>query len=308
MEVIDVRVGVDATALEADLAEALPTAHIKVHTLGDGVLLTGNVANPGIALRATAIAEKFARGSVTSMLRIAGSQVMLEVRVLEEPGRSTAHDIGLGARIAGSNFNFTYGTRIVGAPMTPAGNASHSRPASSATPRPTPPCASAGAWAMSRSMRSSPRSRRRVSFALGDPAWWRCRARKRPSWRVANSRSPCPADSIRAASNFRPYGVKLNFTPTVEDDGEITTGSSNRRSARIDQANAAQLSDVTIPALTVRRAGDPVELKDSGSLAIGGLFQRNYSNDLRRIPGLGDIPILSALFRSPTGRRTRPNC
>ena len=84
------------------------------------MLLTGNVANPGIALRATAIAEKFAPESVTSMLRIADSQVMLEVRVLEA-SRSTAHDLGLGATIANGSFNFTYGTGLVGAPITPPG-------------------------------------------------------------------------------------------------------------------------------------------------------------------------------------------
>ena len=49
MEVIGVRVGVDASALEADLAEALPTAHIRVQSLGEGVLLTGDVTNPGVS-------------------------------------------------------------------------------------------------------------------------------------------------------------------------------------------------------------------------------------------------------------------
>jgi pilus assembly protein CpaC len=83
LQMIDVRVGVDATSLQADINQALPAEQIKVQSLGDGVLLTGTVSNPGVAIRATAIAQHFSPDGVTSMLRVGGSQVMLEVRILE---------------------------------------------------------------------------------------------------------------------------------------------------------------------------------------------------------------------------------
>src|SRR3954463_3922006 len=56
IQVLDVRVGVDAAALERDLAQLLPNEHIKVQSLGEGVMLTGEVSNPGVAIKATAIA------------------------------------------------------------------------------------------------------------------------------------------------------------------------------------------------------------------------------------------------------------
>jgi len=91
MEVIDVRVGVDAAALERDLAQVLPNEHIKVQSLGEGVMLTGDVSNPGVAIKATAIAQKFSPDGVTSMLRVGGSQVVLEVRILEATAQARGH-------------------------------------------------------------------------------------------------------------------------------------------------------------------------------------------------------------------------
>ena len=83
MEVIDVRVGVDAQTLEHDIALALPNEHIRVQNLGEGVMLTGEVSNPGVAQRAKAIAEAVSPDGVTSMLHVNGSQVVLEVRIME---------------------------------------------------------------------------------------------------------------------------------------------------------------------------------------------------------------------------------
>jgi len=64
-----------------------------------------------------------------------------------------------------------------------------------------------------------------------------------------------------------------------------------------------RVDNVTIPALTVRRTNTTVELRDGESLTIGGLFQHTFQNDIRQVPGLGEIPILSALFRSTRFQR-----
>src|SRR5437899_6035683 len=119
MEVIDVRVGIDAQTLERDLAQALPKEHIRVQTLGEGVMLTGEVSNPGVAIRAKTIAEAVAPDGVMSMLKVNGSQVVLEVRILEA-SRSVTHDIGLRATIQNNSFNFSFGTGLIGA-STPTG-------------------------------------------------------------------------------------------------------------------------------------------------------------------------------------------
>lgn len=301
MEVIDIRVGVDAAALEADLAEALPTAHIRVQSLGEGVLLTGDVANPGIALRAAQIAEKFAPQSVTSMLRIAGSQVVLEVRILEAT-RSTAHDLGLGATITNGNFNFTYGAGLVGAPVTLPGQQpplvgliGNSAPYSGLrfVGRVGDVTVDAQLAALEEKGIVRTLARPNLTALSGEKASF-----------LAGGEFPYPVPSGLNQTNveFRPYGVKLTFLPIVQDDGKIRLAVEPEVS-ELDTSNTLRVGSVTVPALTVRRTSTTVELKNGESLAIGGLFQRGYTNALRQVPGLGNIPILSSLFRSTRWQR-----
>ena len=112
MQVIDVRVGADAQSIERDLAVALPNEHIKVQSLGEGILLTGDVSSPGVVLRAKAIADKLAPDGVTSMLRTVGAQVVLEVRILEAT-RLASQDIGLGGSIGNNSVNFSFGNGLI---------------------------------------------------------------------------------------------------------------------------------------------------------------------------------------------------
>ena len=115
MEVIDVRVGYDAAALQGDLAAALPGERIAVRNLGEGLLLTGDVSTTGVAARAKAFAEKFAPEAVTSALTVRSSQqVILEVRVIEA-GRSALQDIGFNIAANGPHVGFASGAGLLGA-------------------------------------------------------------------------------------------------------------------------------------------------------------------------------------------------
>jgi len=96
---------------------------------------------------------------------------------------------------------------------------------------------------------------------------------------------------------FRPYGVKLEFTPYVNPDGTIRLKVSPEVSA-LDYTNAVKISGFTIPALSTRKADTEIELKDGQSFAISGLLDHRITDNLSKIPGIGDIPILGQLFRS----------
>ncbi|MET0274010.1 MAG: pilus assembly protein N-terminal domain-containing protein [Phenylobacterium sp.] len=113
-EVIDVRVGYDARALENDLAGALPGEGVRVQTLGEGLLLVGDVSNTAVANKAKLLADKFAPEAVTSALTVrASQQVVLEVRIMEAT-RSALQDIGFQARIRNNSFDFSSGNGLVG--------------------------------------------------------------------------------------------------------------------------------------------------------------------------------------------------
>ncbi|WP_363321756.1 type II and III secretion system protein family protein [Sphingomonas sp.] len=101
---------------------------------------------------------------------------------------------------------------------------------------------------------------------------------------------------------YKPYGVSLAFTPTVLSDGRISLRVRPEVSA-LTTAGAITLSGNQVPALTTRRAETTVELGSGESMVIGGLLQNSHDNSIDKTPGLGDVPVLGALFRSNGFRR-----
>jgi pilus assembly protein CpaC len=102
---------------------------------------------------------------------------------------------------------------------------------------------------------------------------------------------------------FKPFGVKLDFTPTVTAQGAIDLKVAPEVSA-LDFANAVTLQGFLIPALSQRRAETEVILKDGESFAIAGLIDNRVIETLDRLPGIGDIPILGRLFRSRSTQKS----
>jgi pilus assembly protein CpaC len=96
---------------------------------------------------------------------------------------------------------------------------------------------------------------------------------------------------------FREFGIRLNFTPYVTPRGTIRLSVSPEVSS-LDYANALVVQGYTIPALSTRRVSTEVELEDGQSFAIAGLLDNRVTQNLSKIPGLGDIPLFGKLFQS----------
>lgn len=73
--------------------------------------------------------------------------------------------------------------------------------------------------------------------------------------------------------------------------------------SQLDTRNALRINGFDVPSLTVRRAGTTIDLRDGQSFAIAGLFQQDYVDAVRQLPGLGDVPVIGALFRSARWKR-----
>jgi len=114
---------------------------------------------------------------------------------------------------------------------------------------------------------------------------------------------PVPEDLNKITIEFRPYGVKLDFIPTVQDNGWIRLSVAPEVSL-LDFNNALTLQNLTVPALTVRRANTTLELKPGDSFAMAGLFQHSYENSVQQPPWIGSVPVLGALFRSARWKRS----
>lgn len=96
---------------------------------------------------------------------------------------------------------------------------------------------------------------------------------------------------------FREFGVRISFTPTVTPRGTIRMLIAPEVST-LDFANGLTFQGFTIPALDTRRVQTEVELESGQSFVIGGLLDNRLTETLNKIPGLGDIPFFGKLFQS----------
>jgi pilus assembly protein CpaC len=103
---------------------------------------------------------------------------------------------------------------------------------------------------------------------------------------------------------FREFGVRLTFLPTMDPDGRIHLKVTPEVSA-LDFSNALTISGFTIPALSTRRVQTEMDLKDGQSFAIAGLVDDRLTRVASKIPGLGDIPVLGHLFQSYSLNKTK---
>ena len=103
---------------------------------------------------------------------------------------------------------------------------------------------------------------------------------------------------------FKEFGVRLSFTPTLTTEGKIHLKVRPEVSA-LDFSNALRISGFLIPALSTRRVEAEMELEDGQSFAIAGLVDDRLTQVASKIPGLGDIPILGYLFRSRSRNKTK---
>ncbi len=96
---------------------------------------------------------------------------------------------------------------------------------------------------------------------------------------------------------FKEYGIRLNFIPTVTPRGTIRLQVAPEVSA-LDYTNEVEISGFEVPGLTTRRVNTEVELKDGQTFIIGGLLDKSLTDTFSKIPFLGDIPIIGKLFQS----------
>ena len=119
---------------------------------------------------------------------------------------------------------------------------------------------------------------------------------------LAGGEIPVPSGLDRNGNltiRFRDFGVELDFTPTVLDTGRINLKVRTSVS-EVDTTNSVTIQGVDIPGFRTRRAQTTVEMASGGGLVIGGLLQNDLSNTQAGFPGLVDLPIIGALFRSTT--------
>jgi pilus assembly protein CpaC len=285
-EVIDIRVGYDGEGLQQDLSAAFPNEPIQVRNLGEALMLTGEVSDTGVQASAEKIAAKYAPDAVISRLSVKNAQqVVLEVRILEA-SRSAMKDIGFNLDVFNNSFAVSTGTGLINSITPPHGVFS-----------------THGGWnAANIDTALQALEEKGVVRTLARPNIVAISGQKASFLAGGEFPFPVPQDLDKITVQFREYGVRLNFLPEVLQNGWIRM-SVEPEVSQLDFTNALTLRDITVPALSVRRASTTLELRPGDSFAMAGLFQHNYQNNVQQTPGLADVPILGALFRSARWKR-----
>ncbi|WP_415846352.1 type II and III secretion system protein family protein [Stutzerimonas zhaodongensis] len=113
---------------------------------------------------------------------------------------------------------------------------------------------------------------------------------------------PVPVNSDLVGVQYKSYGVSLVFSPTLLPNDRIALQVRPEVSTLMGNASLS-VSGYQVPSFRVRRADTRVEVGSGQTFAIAGLFQRNSSQDLEKLPLLGDMPVLGNLFRSKRFQR-----
>jgi pilus assembly protein CpaC len=301
---LNIRVDQDISALADTLNRVLPGSTIRAEAVNQSIVLSGEVASLAIADKAVRLAQGFTGkpDQVVNMLSIAESeQVMLKVRIVEVQ-RSIIKQLGvnLSALVANSGTTglslaqaSTFGvnnTLVGGVTGTLTGTNSNKNGVTSAA---------ATLKAFERVGLVRTLAEPNLTAVSGESAKF-----------LVGGEYPVPSgrDSTgQVTIVFKQYGVGLGFTPVVLSKGRISLKLSTEVS-EIDNSNTFTLtssststtasSSLVIPGLNVRRAETVVELPSGQSMMIAGLLESTNKSTLDSLPGLMQLPVLGALFRS----------
>lgn len=108
---------------------------------------------------------------------------------------------------------------------------------------------------------------------------------------------PVPQQLGNITIDFKQYGVSLAFTPTVMD-GRMITMRVRPEVSELDQTNGVRIQGEFVPGILTRWAETTVELASGQTFVIAGLLHNTSRSEINALPGLGDLPVIGALFRS----------
>ncbi len=296
----DVAVTRDLNGARAMLQKMFPRSDVRVDGVGDGVMLTGTVNNAAESQQAADVVAKLVGSSekVVNNLAIRGrDQVMLKVTVAEVQRdiiKQLGIDLNGGFRMGSAviDFNNSNPFTALGQPLV-AGNGIAGTFLNSG---------GSGIQATLRAM-----ERAGVIRTLAEPNLTAISGESANF--LAGGEFPIPAGYqcdptsriCQLAIQFKKFGVGLNFTPVVLSEGRISlkvttevSELSNENSITLVQGSSTQV----IPAIKTRRAETTVEIPSGGALAMAGMIQEQTKQSISGFPGLMQVPVLGALFKS----------
>jgi pilus assembly protein CpaC len=298
---VDVHVSPDVAEFKERLRQILPDEPIEVRTANDGVVLSGQVSSMAKLDRALDLAERYAPERVSNLMTVGGTQqVMLKVRFAEMQ-RSVSKNLSASLGIRGSN-----GGVVVGGLTGPGalnGAIDNQRfPIQDDTIGAIGGTFSTGGLEFAVLLEAL--EAKGMVRTLAEPNLSALSGQEAKF--LAGGEYPIPvSDGDNGVTiEYKPFGVELNFTPTVVDGNTINL-IINAAVSSIDTTLTVEAAGFTINAFRRRETSTTVEMRDGESFAIAGLLQDDFRDLNNQVPWLGDIPVLGTLFRSAEYQRAQ---
>ena len=282
----------DPEALRASFDAAFPGSSIHVETGEGKVFLTGSVASDAASDAALKMASLYTKDVVNSLVVVPvhGKQVQLKLRIVEVD-RTRLDQLGVnifaGGRTAVGTSTQQFSTTATGS----GSSLSVSDPLNIFLYNAK----------LNVGLTVKDLEQKQILQVLAEPTLTTLSGL--PAHFLSGGEFPFPVvqggtgNTTAISIQFRPYGVKVEFTPTVNPDGSIRIKLSPEVST-LDYTNAVTISGFTIPALSTRQTETEVEIQNGQSFIVSGLLDHRTTEIMSKMPGISSIPILGDLFRS----------
>jgi pilus assembly protein CpaC len=300
----DIAVTRDLNGVRAALKRAMPDADITIEGLADGIMLSGSAGSPAESQQAYDLATRLAGDGVKVVngITVRGrDQVMLKVTVAEiqrdiikQLGIDLSASLGTSQKILFANNN----------PFPVVGQALVNSNAITSTWRGV----SASLRAMERAGVIRTLAEPNLTAISGESATF-----------LAGGEFPVPAGytctpaavagqvgNCQYQIQWKKFGIGLNFTPIVMSEGRINLKvlteaselSTDNQLTLTQAISSSETTTLTIPSIKTRRAETTVEIPSGGTLAMAGMIHEQTKQQLNGMPGLMNLPVLGALFKS----------
>lgn len=300
----DLRVDVDVSACAEEERRVFPDEQISVSPSRAAIVLSGHVTTEDVAKRAGELASAYSKNviNVLTFGPVGAQEVLLEVK-FAEVDRSALTQLG-------ANVFSTGAANVIGTSTT-GQYGGFSPPSVTQTQGQSPPFTATETLssvlnlflfqpnihlgAVIQALQT-----KNLLQILSEPNLIAVNGKKASF--LAGGQFPFPivqpGQGFTAVTiSFKEFGVKLDFTPVIMPNGNIHLVVAPEVST-LDFADALTISGFTVPALSTRKAETEFELRDGQSFVIAGLIDNRVTDTWNKVPGLGDIPILGAFFKS----------
>ncbi len=312
-QAFEVSVDIDVLGLSQKIHEVFPTEDVHIDTSRDVVMLSGKISSTQVADKILEIV-KSTTPKVTSLMQVPTvptGQILLQVR-FAEVNRSAITQFGINLlSLPGAKNIGTVSTQQFSPPQLTTANGVGTTPTTGSAIglndllnififRPD----------INLAATIQALQEQNVLEILAEPNLM-TESGKDASF-LAGGEFPFPILQSTGGTSgfagitiqFKEFGVRLNFTPTLTPDGLIHLKVKPEVSS-LDFTNALTLQGFVIPALATNRVESEMDLNDGQSFAIAGLMDNRVTEQLEKIPWIGDIPVLGKLFQSRSVNKSK---